>query len=144
MGSITLVSNPGFVLTLQTSFDLIPKVKLESSWLHTRQQEGGKEIAQNPIYMYSATNLCKFHKSASLYYLYCSLLVYMSGFLLILCLLVCPGLCQWIVKTWFITHVLVLRHPPSDLWNLPRQWSSCLIQSQLCYPLPVGLYASFW
>lgn len=44
-----LVGNPEFVLILQTSFDLVPKVKQEGSWLNTRQGEGGKEIAQNPL-----------------------------------------------------------------------------------------------
>lgn len=38
--------------------------------------------------MHSATNLWKFHKSVALYYLYCSFLVYIRGFLLVFCLFV--------------------------------------------------------
>lgn len=43
-----LVGNPAFVLTLQSSFELIPKVKQEGYWLNTGG-EGGKEITQKPL-----------------------------------------------------------------------------------------------
>lgn len=43
-----LVGSPAFVLSLQSSFELIPKVKQESYWLSTGR-EGGKEVAENPL-----------------------------------------------------------------------------------------------
>lgn len=51
-----LVDNPVLVFTLQSSFELISKVKQESCWLSTGREKG-KEMAQTPINMHNATNL---------------------------------------------------------------------------------------
>lgn len=61
----TLVDNPAFVLTLQSSFEWIPKVKQKGYWLSTGEEEG-KEMAQNPINMHNATDLWKCHKAVDL------------------------------------------------------------------------------
>lgn len=61
-----LVGNPAFVLTLQSGFELIPKVKQEGCWLNTGRGGGRKINVSKPINMHNAANLWKCHKIVDL------------------------------------------------------------------------------